>query len=195
MTVLHIDASARHDGSTSRTLSLELVDALRQAGDTVVYRDVGAGLPLLTGEMIGSYFTPPADRSEDQKAAIALSDELVAELQAADTIVFGVPVYNYGAPAAFKAWADLVARVGVTFRYTENGPVGLLEGKKAYLVVATGGTKVDSPIDFFTPWARQFLGFLGIKDVEVLAADALMADADGKIAEVRETIAGLKQAA
>ncbi|MEL6531300.1 MAG: NAD(P)H-dependent oxidoreductase, partial [Pseudomonadota bacterium] len=111
---------------------------------------------------------------------------LIAELQAADTIVISTPIYNFGVPAVLKAWADLVARAGTTFKYTENGPVGLLEGKKAYIAAASGGTPVGSDMDFMTSWLTFFLGFIGIKDVEIIAADGIMgADGEAKIEAAR----------
>ena len=120
-------------------------------------------------------FTPAEQRNEEQKAALAESDALVAELRAADVLIIGVPIYNFGIPAALKAWVDMVARARLTFRYTENGPVGLLKGKRVYLVVASGGTAVGSEIDFATGYLRHMLGFLGIDDVHIVAADRLMA--------------------
>ena len=176
-TVLRLDSSARHDGSTSRRLTDEVVSRLRAS--RVVVRDLDAEpLPFVSGTWASGTFTPEADRAPEQRAALALSDTLVAELQAADVVVIGMPIYNFTVPASLKAWMDQVARVGVTFRYTESGPVGLLEGKRAILAVASGGTEVGSPIDFATPYAKHFLGFLGIDDVEVVASDRLMADPD-----------------
>ncbi len=124
---------------------------------------------------VDANFTPPEQRNEEQKAALAESDALVSELKAADVLVIGVPIYNFGIPAALKAWVDMVARARLTFRYTENGPVGLLQGKRAYLAVASGGTAVGSEIDFATGYLRHVLGFLGIDDVQIVAADRLMA--------------------
>ena len=110
-------------------------------------------------------------------------------MQQADQIVFGVPVYNFTMPATLKAWADMVARAGTTFRYTPNGPEGLLAGKKAYIAVASGGTEIGSEIDFLTPWLRFFLGFLGITDVEIVAADGIMgADGEDKIARAHAAV-------
>ncbi len=177
--VLHIDASARSDASISRKLSAKVADLL---GDTTTRRDLSAQAPvLLTEDMVQSYFTAPDERTDAQKAVIAASDAVVAELQDADTLVIGMPIYNFGVPAALKAWADLAARVGVTFKYTDTGPVGLLEGKRAVIVVASGGTQAMSPIDFATPWLKHFLGFIGITDVRVVTADQLGMDADGKM--------------
>ncbi|MGR3483972.1 MAG: FMN-dependent NADH-azoreductase [Paracoccaceae bacterium] len=184
MSTLVIDASARADASVSRKITAAIAQRL---GGPVVHRDLAATVPpLVTEPMIGAYFTPAPDRSAAQSELIAASDEIVAELRAADTVVIGLPIYNFGVPAALKAWADLAGRVGETFRYTETGPVGLLRGKRAILAVASGGTQVDSPIDFATPWMRQFLGFIGITDVTVIAADALGAQAEAKIAEALE---------
>ncbi|MEM8851907.1 MAG: NAD(P)H-dependent oxidoreductase [Pseudomonadota bacterium] len=175
--ILRIDASARHDGSYSRKLTDRLVARL---GGDVTTRDLAdTPIPQVDETWVGATFTPPADRSEAQNTALDLSDTLVAELQNADTIVIATPVYNFGVPGALKAWADHVARVGVTFAYTETGPKGLLDGKRAIIAVASGGTKVGSDIDFATPWLKFFLGFLGITNVEIVAADGLMGDPEG----------------
>ncbi|MFT5427258.1 MAG: FMN-dependent NADH-azoreductase [Gammaproteobacteria bacterium] len=106
----------------------------------------------------------------------------------ADTLVIGIPIYNFSMPAGFKAWSDLGARVGETFKYTENGPVGLLEGKKAYIAVASGGTKVGSEIDFLTPWLRHYLGFIGIHEVKIVQAEALNSNGDKAVEEARTSI-------
>ena len=191
-TILHIDASARFEGSVSRALSQSLVETLSSPKTRVIQRDIGAApLPIITGDWVGANFTPDDQRSDAQKETLALSDELIAELEAADTIVFGVPIYNFGVPATFKAWVDLVARARKTFKYSESGPVGLLEGKSAYVVIASGGTESGSEIDFATPYVRHVLGFLGIHDVTVIAADQLMATGDDKIAAARAQIAAI----
>ena len=179
--VLRIDASARREGSTTRQLSDELIDALRERHGRirVLSRDLArTPPPLLDADWIAANFTDPQARDAGQRAALAFSDELVAELTAADVVVIGVPVYNFGVPAALKAWVDLVARARLTFRYTENGPEGLLKGKRAYLVMASGGVAVGSAADFATGYLRQVLGFLGITDVEIVAADQAMLRSD-----------------
>lgn len=184
-TILHITASIRGAESVSRGLSSNLVAGLRDNGGAeVIERDLSVNnLPYVDAERFAANLAPYAERSPEQQELAAIADQLIGELEAADTIVFGVPIYNFSVPATVKAWADLVARAGTTFKYTENGPVGLLEGKKAYIAVASGGTTVDSEIDFMTPWLRHFLGFLGITDVEVVAADAIMgAGGEEKIA-------------
>ena len=190
--ILHIDASGRKTPSVSRRLSNEIVQEISNDQSTVVYRDVSQGLPFVDEMMIGAYYTFSDDRSEEQHQAIAVSDTIVEELKAADNIVIGLPVYNFSMPAGFKAWSDLAARVGETFRYTENGPVGLLEAKKAYIVVASGGTKVGSEIDFLTPWLRHFLGFIGIHDVKIVQAEALNQNGDKAIEEARASIASIQ---
>lgn len=192
--ILHITASIRGaDQSVSRSLSGKLVEGLARDGATVTTRDLAANdLPFITIERFGANLTPEADRSEEQHALAAIGNELIAELQAADTIVFGVPIYNFGAPSTLKAWADLVARAGTTFRYTANGPEGLLAGKKAYIAIASGGTTVGSEIDFLSPWLTFFLGFLGIKDVEIVAADGIMGEGgEEKIAAAHAAVGRL----
>lgn len=191
-TILHIDSSARTTGSVTRTLSQNLVEKLSDANTAVVTRDIGRSpLPILTEEWVGANFTPDDARTPVQKDVLALSDQLVEELEAADAIVLGVPIYNFGVPATFKAWIDLVARARKTFQYTENGPVGLLQGKKAYVAIASGGTASGSEIDFATPYVRHVLGFLGIHDVTIIAADQLMAVGDSKVTEAQQQIDGL----
>ena len=154
----------------------------------MIHRDLAQPLPLLTEDWVAANFTPANQRSDQQRAILELSDTLVAELEAADTIVIGAPIYNFGLPAALKAWVDLVARAGRTFRYTENGPLGLLEGKRAIIALASGGTKSGSEIDFATPYLKHVLGFLGIHDVTVIAADQLGKDSDTKLAAATSQI-------
>ncbi|MEM7061175.1 MAG: NAD(P)H-dependent oxidoreductase [Pseudomonadota bacterium] len=176
--VLRVDASMRHNGSVTRRLTDQVIAGLE--GANVVTRDLTTGVDLVNEGWIGANFTDPADRSGEQQATLAGSDALVAELRAADVVVIGAPIYNFGVPAALKAWIDQVARARETFRYTENGPVGLLDGKRAILVIASGGTETESEIDFATPYLRHILGFMGIHDVQIFAADRLMADQDGR---------------
>jgi FMN-dependent NADH-azoreductase len=195
--ILRIDASARNDGSTTRQLSGQLVNHLLEQGygAKVVHRDLALTPPaLLTEGWVGANFTDDADRSDEQKALLASSDELIAELEAADTIVIGVPVYNFAIPASLKAWIDLIARARRTFRYTEAGPEGLLKGKKAYLVVASGGVPVGSDYDFATGYLRHVLGFVGITDVTIIAADQQMMDGEA-LNRATAAIGELKQAA
>ena len=191
--VLEIAASGRGRDSVSRKLSADLIAALeaRQGEIELTRRDLSTGLPYVDETWIDANFTAPEERVASHREALAQSDALVAELQAADIIVIGMPIYNFGVPAALKAWVDMIARARVTFRYTENGPEGLLTGKKAYIVLASGGVPVDSPVDFATPYMRQVLGFVGIDDVEVIAADRLSSRAADSIDEARARIAEL----
>lgn len=174
-TVLHINASARHEGSVSRAKSAELVAA--QNPDTLVTRDLADGLPFLDPIWVQSTFVAPDERDTAQARALELSNQLVAELQAADTIVIGTSMYNFAIPASLKAWIDQICRVGVTFAYTETGPKGLLEGKKAIIAIATGGTPLGSGYDFASDYLRFVLGFVGITDVTILDKDGNAIDA------------------
>ncbi|TCP40423.1 FMN-dependent NADH-azoreductase [Rhodovulum marinum] len=194
-TILRIDSSARIDGSVSRELTDRIVARLADAETCIVTRDLSGGLPLLNAAWIGANFTPETDRTEAQHAELALSDELIAELRDADTVVIGLPVYNFGLPAALKAWVDLVARAGVTFRYTEAGPKGLLGGKRVIVALASGGTGMGSEIDFATPYLRHVLGFLGITDVTFVGADRLALDAEGALAAAHRAVDALPRAA
>lgn len=187
--ILRIDSSPRKGASVSRALADKVV--ARFGASTVVERDVTAGLPVVGESWIGANFTPADDRTDAQKAELALSDSLVAELQAADVVVISLPIWNFGIPASLKAWVDLVARAGLTFSYTAEGPKGLLEGKRAVLVVASGGTEVDSQIDFATGYMRHVLGFIGIHDVDVVAADRMMVDPEASQSKANAAIEAL----
>lgn len=193
-TILHIDASARTEGSVTRDLSARLVAQNPKA--KVIIRDLAAApLPQITEDWVNANFTPVDARTEAQRKTLELSNSLVEELQAADTLIIGLPIYNFGVPAAMKAWIDLIARAGLTFRYTENGPKGLLDGKRAIVAVASGGTKTGSEIDFATPYIRHVLGFIGITDVAIVSADQMSVDADASLARVEAEIEALADAA
>jgi FMN-dependent NADH-azoreductase len=193
MNVLEVSASGRRADSVSRMLTQEIVDALESRSGKVelTRRDLSKGIPLVDEQWINANFTAEEERSDEQRDVLAQSDSLVGELQAADVIVIGSPIYNFGIPAALKAWVDMIARARLTFRYTPTGPEGLLTGKKAYVVIASGGVPVDSAVDFATPYLRQALGFVGITDVEVVAADQLNNAGDDAIAAARIRIADL----
>ena len=135
-TVLHIDASARLADSVSRALTAEIVQRLN--ADTVIRRDLAQALPLIDETWIGANFTPEDARTDTQKKTLELSDTLLDELERADTIVIGAPMYNFGIPATLKAWIDLIARAGRSFRYSEAGPEGLMKGKRAIIAITTG---------------------------------------------------------
>ncbi|GAA4041217.1 FMN-dependent NADH-azoreductase [Parerythrobacter jejuensis] len=177
-TILHITASIRGEESVTNALSTTLAEGLSaKTGAQIVTRDLSKNdVPFVSANRFEANLTPAADRTPAQQDLAHFADQLIAELQAADSVVFGVPIYNFGAPASVKAWADMVARAGTTFAYTATGPKGLLEGKKAYLAVASGGTPVGGDMDFMTPWLTFFLGFLGINDVELVYADGIMGE-------------------
>jgi len=191
--VLAISSSGRKEGSITRELTADLISALEDHHESIrlVGRDVGDGLPFVDSAWIEANFTPDEHRTQQHLDTLALSDELVDEMKNADAIVIGVPVYNFSISAALKAWIDMISRARLTFRYTENGPVGLLSGKKAYVVVATGGVPVGSPMDFATPYLRHALAFVGITDVEVIAADRVNSSAEESMDRARTQIAEL----
>ena len=193
MRILEVSASGRRAGSVSRQLSNEIIEALetREGAVELLRRDLGDGVAFVDERWIEANFTPEEDRTGDQRATLSASDALVEELRAADVIVIGTPIYNFGVPAALKAWIDMIARARKTFRYTANGPEGLLKGKKAYVVVASGGVPVDSPVDFATPYLRHALKFVGITDVEFIGARGADRGNQESLDEARARIAEL----
>jgi len=191
--VLEVSASARKVSSASRQLTRDLIAALddRYGDVETTRRDLANGIPLVDEAWIEANFAPDESRTEAHREALAFSDALVAEISEADVIVIGAPLYNFTIPAALKAWIDMIARARLTFRYTENGPEGLLRNKKAYIVVATGGVPVGSPADFATPYLRHALAFVGITDVEFVAADKLNSQTEESMDAARARIAEL----
>ena len=191
--ILEVSASGRQTDSVSRMLSGDIISALeaRHRDIDVTRRDLAQGIGLVDEAWIAANFTDEEARTAAQRERLATSDGLVDELLQADVVVIGAPIYNFGVPAALKAWVDMIARARLTFRYTENGPEGLLQGKKAYVVIASGGVPVDSAVDFATPYLRQALRFVGITDVEVVAADQLNQKATESIDAARARIAEL----
>lgn len=180
MNILQLNSSARRvqdgQGSVSTRLAQELVAALRerQAGAALSVRDLGLDpVASLDEAALGALFTPAEQRSPEQAARVAAADALVAELMAQDVIVMAVPMINFGVPTQLKNWIDAVARAGVTFRYTANGPEGLVKGKKVYVVVASGGMHRGQPTDGITPYLRTVLGFMGMSDVEFIYAEGM----------------------
>ncbi len=174
-TVLHINASGTIDGSVSRKATDKLLQGLKPT--RVITRDLATTqLPQVDATWITTRLIPADMQTKDHKEVLALSDTLVAEIKAADVVLIGMPMYNFGMPAALKAWIDLIARPKVTFAYTEGGPVGLLEGKRAIVAVASGGVPVGAPIDFATPHLQQVLRFIGIDDIEIHTAKDVVAE-------------------
>ncbi|MEL6465002.1 MAG: NAD(P)H-dependent oxidoreductase [Pseudomonadota bacterium] len=189
-TILRIDSSGRQGKSYSRPLADRLVAGLATQipGAMVVTRDLTATVPPVVDEAwFDAAYTPKDDRDAAATSALAASDEIVDEFLAAAAIVITVPIYNFSVSAQLKLWIDQVARFGRTFTYTENGPKPLGADRPTYLIVASGGTRIDSDIDFATGYMRHVLGFIGLTDVHVIEADQLMQAAETKIpaAEVR----------
>jgi FMN-dependent NADH-azoreductase len=176
MKILQINSSARAEGSHSTMLANALVDRLRasQADAAVTVRDLGrTPHPMLDEVALQALFTPAGQRTPEQAARVALDDALITEIQAADVVVLGVPMYNFGVPAQLKNWIDAIARAQVTFRYTDKGPEGLLKGKKVYVALTRGGLYRNTPNDMQTPYLQSFLGFLGMTDVQFVYAEGL----------------------
>lgn len=173
-TILQVKSSIFSDGGQSSTLANEFVQSLREQDTSVIVRDLAREpVPHLDAERFGAFLSKPETRTEDQKAVLRYSDLLIDELRRADTIVLGLPMYNFGLPTQLKAYFDHVARAGVTFKYTEKGAVGLLTGKVAYVFAARGGLYQGTPRDTQTAYVREFLGFLGITDVQFVYAEGL----------------------
>jgi FMN-dependent NADH-azoreductase len=193
-TILRIDSSARIQGSVTRDLTTRITNGY--TGAQVIHRDLAATpVPQITESWVTANFTPPDDRTDAQIDTLARSEGLLAEVETADILVIGLPVYNFAPPAALKAWVDNVARVGRSFRYTADGPEGLLTGKRAILAMASGGTAEGSQIDFASTYMRHILGFIGITDVTVIAADQLAIDAEASLRRASDQIDRLTQAA
>jgi FMN-dependent NADH-azoreductase len=202
MNILQINSSARSfengQGSTSTQLANELVASLRQLHPQARFtlRDLThKPHPQLDEAALGALFTPADQRSAAQTARVAQDDALIAELQAADVAVIGVPMYNFGVSSQLKNWIDAVARAGVTFRYTEQGAQGLLTGKKVYAVLARGGKYRDTPADSQVPYLKTTLSFLGLTDVEFIYAEGLAMGPDAAAAALQAARAQIEAVA
>ena len=176
MKVLKINSSARIEDSVSRELTQEITNRIQKTLNDeaveIIDRDLSKNVSLLTQAHIQAFYTPVNDLTNEQKSILEESNQLVEELFEADIVVVGLPIYNFGVPASMKAWADLVARVGITFSYSEQGPKGLVPSKPVYIVVASGGTAVKSEYDFASTWLIQFFNFLGIEEEYIKIIDA-----------------------
>ena len=193
MNIYQIDSSARKKGSSSRALAKKLLEKIKKPDDNIIYRDLDDEMVFVSGLTESGMKIEEKDRNEYHKKMFELSDKLVNELKESDIIIISAPIYNYGPPATLKAWADLVARVGETFRFKPNGRrEGLLRNKSAYLVITSGGTKLNGNEDFLTPWLKFILNFFGIEKVEVVSADQMALDYEKSIQEAENQIEKIK---
>ena len=189
MKIYQIDSSARKEGSTSRALAKKLLDKIKKPKDQVIYRDLDDEMVFVSGLTESGMKIEKKDQTEHHKKMFELSDTLVKELKESDIIIISAPIYNYGPPATLKAWSDLAARVGETFRFKPNGRrEGLLKNKRAYLVITSGGTKLNSNEDFLTPWLKFILNFFGIEKIEIICADQMAPDYEKSIKDAEKQI-------
>ena len=173
MKILRVDSSAKTENSESRRLTDRIIDGLKTNGKSlnVTVRDLNESLPQVNTAWIEANNTPSDDQTDEHKKTLALSDTLVAEIEAADTLIIGVALYNFSITASLKLWIDLVCRARKTFAYVDGGPKGLMTGKKAIICFASGGTPFESNIDFASGYLRHIIGFIGITDVTFISAD------------------------
>ena len=189
MKIYQIDSSARKDGSTSRALAKKVLEKIKKPEDEVIYRDLNEEMVFVTGLTESGMNIDEKDQNENHKKMFKLSDQLVKELKESDVIIISAPIYNYGPPATLKAWSDLAARVGETFRFKPNGRrEGLLKNKKAYLVITSGGTKLNSNEDFLTPWLKYILNFFGIEKIDIICADQMALNYEKSIKDAEKQI-------
>ena len=187
--ILRIDASMRKNGSYSRALGDRLIAQLKsQSLSTVKVRDLADGIPNIDETWIGANFTDIAERTAEQRSVLSCSDALISELKSADTLVIGLPIYNFNVPAAFKAWIDQIARAKITFRYGDSGPEGLLKDKKSYVILSSGGTQLGSNIDYVSDYMHHILGFIGIKDVTIIDSSGIGRNESKVIADAHSVI-------
>lgn len=197
MKILQINSSARTEGSYSTKLANELVEHLstKHAPAEITVRDLGrTPHPMLDEAALQALFTPPEQRTSEQEARVALDDVLIAEIQSADVVVLGVPMYNFGVPVQLKSWIDAISRAQVTFRYTEQGPEGLLKDKKVYVFLTRGGLYRNTPTDTQTPYLKTLFGFLGMTDVQFMYAEGLAMGADSEQAALESVQQQIKEA-
>ena len=189
MKIYQIDSSARKDGSTSRALAKKVLEKIKKPEDEVIYRDLNEEMVFVTGLTESGMNIDQKDQNENHKKMFKLSDQLVKELKESDVVIISAPIYNYGPPATLKAWSDLAARVGETFRFKPNGRrEGLLKNKRAFLVITSGGTKLNSNEDFLTPWLKYILNFFGIEKIDIICADQMALNYEKSIKDAEKQI-------
>lgn len=188
--ILRIDASANTSTSNSRKLGDKLIANLETAlpAVTVQQRDLNQDLYYIDEHWVAANLTPTEQRSKAQQQRLAFSDQLIDEIKHADAIVLTTPMYNFGIPATLKSWIDLICRAGVTFQYTANGPVGLVGDKRVDIIITTGGVPLQSPVDFVSDYLKQVFRFIGIDNVNIIAADQMNIDAELSFNKASEQI-------
>ncbi|WP_417530854.1 FMN-dependent NADH-azoreductase [Marinobacter lipolyticus] len=173
-TLLKVQSSLFEDAGQSSVLAQQFVERWQAQHEDarVISRDLATeNIPHLDQTRLGALMTSEAERTPEQQEMVAFADKQIAEVQEADVLVLGIPMYNFSIPSVLKAWMDYVARAGVTFQYTAQGPEGLLKDKKAYVFITRGGFYGDDHAQ--TALVRQYLGFVGITDVEIIHAEGL----------------------
>ncbi|QUM81723.1 NAD(P)H-dependent oxidoreductase [Moritella sp. 5] len=195
MKILHIDSSLQGSNSTSSKIAKKLIDKLdvNAQQQQITYRDLNVSqVPHLTDAIFSAFHTPEAERTIEQQAAAAISDQLIDEVNNSDILIIAVPMYNFGVPSTLKAWIDHIARAGKTFAYTAEGPKPLLKMPKTYVIATRGGMYANTPADTQAPWLEQVLKFIGIPEVEFIfaeglamnSADDVLSNADARISEL-----------
>ncbi|CAM3064784.1 FMN-dependent NADH-azoreductase [Moritella viscosa] len=196
MKILHIDSSLQGNNSTSSEIATKLIEKLdvnNTQEQQVTYRDLNVSqVPHLTDAIFSAFHTPEAERTIEQQAAAAVSDQLIDEVSNSDILIIAVPMYNFGVPSTLKAWIDHIARAGKTFSYTAEGPKPLLEMPKTYVIATRGGIYANTPVDTQAPWLEQVLKFVGVQEVEFIfaeglamnSADDVLSNADARISEL-----------
>ena len=190
MNILHLDSAITGEASVSRKLTADIVAKLTAANPqaAVTYRDLNTGVPAIDSDWFAAVRLAPENPTPDQQRLIDISDAYLAEVQAADVVVVGLPIYNFNLPAQLKNWLDQIARAGKSFRYTAEGPEGLLTGKRAIIAYSAAGTPMGSEMDHASGYVRFMLGFLGITDVAFVAADRLAMDREAGLARAQDAL-------
>jgi len=178
--VLLVNSSSRYKDSITRQVADLLVNYLAGNKTQIINRDLAQGIPFVDENWVVANFTTPEERTDEHKASLNFSDNLVQELQQAEQIVIASPIYNFNLPAVLKAWIDLIARARLTFQYTAQGAEGLLKNKKVYIVMASGGVPIGSEMDFVSPYLKHVLSFIGINDVSIIDANKIFHENDPK---------------
>ncbi|MFT5805956.1 MAG: FMN-dependent NADH-azoreductase [Moritella dasanensis] len=196
MKILHIDSSLQGNTSTSSKIATKLIEKLdveNAQQQQITYRNLNVSqVPHLTDAIFNAFHTPESERSIEQQAAAAVSDELIDEISGSDILIIAVPMYNFGVPSTLKAWIDHIARAGKTFTYTAEGPKPLLKMPKTYVIATRGGLYANTPADTQAPWLEQVLKFVGVQEVEFIfvegvamhSADDVLINADARIKQL-----------